>query len=207
MSRHLELMRLHDGELSAQDAAELERSLSDQDREILAGLEQLGTALRGLEREEVSRFAGVADSVMDAIEAAERPAAKVVPLAPRVESDPGLPRSRRRRSGSAAVVIGGLGLAAAAAAALWLGTPVEGPRAASPVASSVVAPPTPAETVRPAPEPVAELAEEDADPAATIEAVDFGNQGGSIFMVPAGAESTPVVWLVDDAVGARMEPL
>ena len=46
-----------------------------------------------------------------------------------------------------------------------------------------------------------------ADLAATIEAVDFGNRAGTIFMVPAGDQSTPVVWLVDEAPSGRMEPL
>ncbi|MCE7888933.1 MAG: hypothetical protein DYH12_04375, partial [Sorangiineae bacterium PRO1] len=93
-----------------------------------------------------------------------------------------------------------------AAAALWLSTPPPEPSAPLPVAAPVK-PSLPAEATSATPAPVAELTDEDVDPAATIEAVDFGNRGGSIFMVPAGAESTPVVWLVDEPAGARVEPL
>lgn len=205
MSRHLDLMRLHDGELSAEEAAELERSLSQEDRAVLGGLEQLGDVLRASEREELARFAGVADAVMAALEREQEPA-KVVPLRPRVEADPELPASRRRKGRSTPVVIAGLALAAAAATALWLSTPPPAPSAPLPVAAPVE-PSLPAQATSATPATVAELVEEDADPAATIEAVDFGNRGGSIFMVPAGAESTPVVWLVDDPAGARVEPL
>ena len=48
---------------------------------------------------------------------------------------------------------------------------------------------------------------DDGPPAASIEAVDFGNHPGTIFMVPAGDESTPVIWLEDEPAGARMERL
>jgi hypothetical protein len=65
--------------------------------------------------------------------------------------------------------------------------------------------PTPRETAS-AP---AEIAESEGTTAAAIESIDFGSQNGAIFMVPAGTETTPVVWLTDDAAedGDRMEPL
>lgn len=206
MSRQLDLMRLHDGELSLEEAAELERVLSDEDRAVLAGLEQVGDVVRALERANEGRSPELADAVMQAIEADAKPA-PVVPLAPRVEASPELPKVRRRHKTSAPVVITGLALAAAAAAALWMTTPAptDGP-VASVTVETPAAPPL-AEPGNPPAEPPAELAEEDGDPAATIEAVDFGNQGGSIFMVPAGQENTPVVWLVDEPASARMEPL
>lgn len=205
MSRQLDLMRLYDDELGPEEAAELEKSLTPEDRELLAGLEQVGDVVRALERDEVTRFEGVADAVLAAIEADPAPA-KVVPLGPRVESGGEAPSSRHRRARSGPVVILGLGLAAAAAAALWMSTPGPQPTTPAPVAVSV-RPAPPAEAPSAAPEPTAELGDEDADPAASIEAVDFGNQGGTIFMVPAGEESTPVVWLVDEPASARMEPL
>lgn len=47
----------------------------------------------------------------------------------------------------------------------------------------------------------------EAGPGAAIESVDFGGGGGSIFMVQAGQDTTPVVWLTDPHEEARGEPL
>ena len=144
MSRHRDLMRAYDAELTPEEAAELERSLSDEDRRVLAGLEQVGDVVRACEPEAV---------------------------------------------------------------ALWVTTPkAPAPSAPAPLAASFASPTAPVSPSAPT-ESLPEPPDEDADLAATIEAVDFGNQPGSIFMVPAGEESTPVVWLEDEPAGARMEPL
>ncbi|MBI3202552.1 MAG: hypothetical protein HYZ29_13510 [Myxococcales bacterium] len=203
MSRHHDLMRLYDGELDPETAAELERSLSDEDRRVLAGLDQVGEVVRAYEPEGLARFAGVADQVMAALDEPDRGA----PRRPEVVVELEPVRSRPKQRTSAPVVVAGLVLAAAAAVALWLSTPAAPTPSAAPLASATLGPAAPPAPITPAPDSPAETADEEADLAATIEAVDFGNQPGSIFMVPAGEESTPVVWLDDEPAGARMEPL
>jgi hypothetical protein len=195
MSEHIDLMRLHDSELSEEEAAELEHELTESELRVLEGLEDLGERIR-----EANSHASVdlTDSIMarldeDLVIAA--PPAPVVPLRP----------SRN----NSAWVAGGLVLAAAAAVAVWF-------TSRSPAPTPVAQKPAPAVAPTPSPEPlpkeaVAELAvAEDDDvsaPAASIEAVDFGNNNGTIFMVPSGEETTPVVWLADEGPGSRMEPL
>jgi hypothetical protein len=134
-----------------------------------------------------------------------RPALREIPGGADREPAPALEPGERR---SQVLFIVGIGLAAAAAVLLWVSFQGErqtpAPVAKAPTTS------VPTETPSPVAEgaPAVQLAQEDeAAPAASIEAVDFGNHGGSIFLVPAGEETTPVVWLVDDAQGGRMEPL
>jgi len=114
------------------------------------------------------------------------------------------PQPASRPAGRATVVVVGLALAAAAAAVLWVRSASPPPDPAPLPVASVHAPKP---EVPAPPPPAVETAEEEPSPAASIEAVDFGNSAGSIFMVPAGDETTPVVWLVDDPASARMEPL
>jgi hypothetical protein len=212
MSRHLDLMRLYDEEATAEERAELEASLTEEDVGVLAGLSQLTDVVRALEsvRAVEAVEIDVTDGVLGALEAEAAPA-NVVPLVPPVEKAPA-PSLALRKSGprSTTVAIAGLALAAAAATAVWLGArPSEttSQAAATAPAGQATSPGTSEPTPEPPVEPVAELADSDADPAAVIEAVDFGSGGGSIFLVPAGEETTPVVWLVDEPAGARMEPL
>lgn len=203
MSRHRDLMRAYDGELTPEEAAELERSLSDEDRRVLAGLEQVGDVVRACEPEAVARFAGVADQVMAALGESDVADSS----GPEVVIDRGPVRPVRKRATSTPVVVAGLSLAIAAAVALWVTTPkAPAPGVPVPLAASFASPPAPVSPSAPT-ESLLEPPDDDADLAATIEAVDFGNQPGSIFMVPAGDESTPVVWLEDEPAGARMEPL
>ncbi|MCK6534605.1 MAG: hypothetical protein L6Q84_16645 [Polyangiaceae bacterium] len=203
MSRHRDLMRAYDGELTPEEAAELERSLSDEDRRVLAGLEQVGDVVRACEPEAVARFAGVADQVMAALGESDVADSS----GPEVVVDRGPARPVRKRATSMPVVVAGLSLAIAAAVALWVTTPkAPAPSAPAPLGASFTSPTVPVSPSAPT-ESLLEPPDEDADLAATIEAVDFGNQPGSIFMVPAGDESTPVVWLEDEPAGARMEPL
>jgi hypothetical protein len=195
-------MRLHDGELGPEEASELEGGLSPEDLRVLAGLEQIGDVVRSYEPEALDRFEGVADQVMASLDRVDN----VVALGPRVEIATETlrpPRQRRTRSGP--VVAIGLALAAAAAAALWMTTPGGPPPETTASMAPLLAPPPRAPVADPSSPPAA--TDDDADLAATIEAVDFGNRAGTIFMVPAGDQSTPVVWLVDEAPSGRMEPL
>jgi len=206
MTRSRELMLLHDQELSAEEALDIEASLSDEERELLAGLEQVGDFVRAADQEKVDAFSGVADSVMAAIEADTARAAEPPGLRmPKLEAANDQVPVRARRNSN--VVWVGVGLAAAAAAAVWISTPAREPPAPLPVAAPVATPVPSATAPEPAPELAAEATEDDGAPAASIEAVDFGNQPGSIFMVPAGEETTPVVWLVDEPAAGRIEPL
>jgi anti-sigma factor RsiW len=182
------LMRLHDGELSDPEVRELERRLASdpQASSVLEGLHQIGDVVRALASERSAAADGIADSVLARIEAepcGSPPMSRPIPI-----------RSRWTLPAVAAT------LAAAAALFVWLG------RAPDPVESAPVATLQP----RPALEPsaAAPVSDEDIAPAVEIETVDFGSHNGAIFMVSAGSESTPVVWLNDDAPpGDRTEPL
>jgi hypothetical protein len=206
MSRHLELMKLHDDELEPDAARELEAELTDEELAVLEGLEQLGDVVRALADDASAPADGIADAVMERLSSAE-PAPELSLLAG--GAPVGRPAAREpaaAKSRAQVLLFSGLGLAAAALALLFIGSrgePEQPARVAEP--SLVTAP-----SSRPEPtaaEPELAAAEDEVAPAASIEAVDFGNQAGTIFLVPAGEETTPVVWLVDDAPGARMEPL
>ncbi len=198
MSREhdMELMRLHDDELTDEQRDAIEAALDDRDAGVLEGLSQLGEVLRVHSDARGAAGADIADSVMAALEAqADKPAPK-----PRVLSLP--PRAENSRRG---LVAGGLALAAAAAVAFGV-TQFAAPDAAPPPEVAE----TPRRVVDPGVlRPVAPaVVAEPAVPAA-IESIDFGTRNGAIFMVSAGEETTPVVWMTDDAAegGDRMEPL
>lgn len=188
-----DLMLLHDGELDAEAEAELLAQLeADEAAQVeLAGLQQLGDFLREAEATaEEPGFASVADAVLERLDEPALRSVEESPLEPKLE-----PAGRERGW----VVAVGVALAAAAAGLLWMrsGHPVESP---PPTANLV----QPAAEVPSAPGP-APVAEE--DPVAIV-SVDFGGNDGTIFVV--GDESTPVVWLADDAApaeGAKMGPL
>jgi hypothetical protein len=177
-SRALELMQLHDHELGEREAVELERSLTDEELAMLDGLgEQTGAHAGDIAAAVMARI----DEVPAAANAVRRLEA---PLA-----------SERRGRGK--VLAFGLALAAAAAAVLWLETSRH-PVAPAPVAQTTLRAPVP-EPPPPnvvAPPQAPESTEDEPAPAASIEAVDFGNNAG-----------TPVVWLVDEPAGGRMEQL
>jgi hypothetical protein len=188
-------MRYYDGELSEEEAAELERTLDGQSARVVAGLDQLGSVLRAVSERRSEAAGDIAGSVLERIAADEaQPAPAAVAIRPAA-----------RWVAPAAVAA----LALAASVALYLGSGQEPP---SPVARTASRATLPAEPVAPVvapPQPEAPTAEEeDVPPAVAIEAVDFGSHNGAIFMVSAGAEAeaTPVVWLTDDAA-PRTEPL
>jgi hypothetical protein len=187
--KHVDLMRLHDGELTEEEALELEAALAAEDRAVLNGLSDLGDRIR-LMNEHPS--VDLTDDIMARLD--EAPALQAAPV---VELRP-------RRTG--VYVAAALGLAAAAAVVLWFAN-AKSPETptARPTATPITTPsPTP-EIMPLQEEAVADLALPE-DEGAAIESVDFGNRNGTIFMVPAGEETTPVVWLADES-DARMEPL
>jgi Ni,Fe-hydrogenase maturation factor len=49
---------------------------------------------------------------------------------------------------------------------------------------------------------VATAADNDPEPAVSIDAVDFGANAGTIFYVPSDHGTTTVVWVSDDEAGA-----
>lgn len=192
------LMQHFDGELDGPDAEELERLLAEspEARALFRDFDTIGRVLRTSAEERSAPAADVADAVLARIER-EPPRLRVVPTVK--------PRA------SLATLVPALGLALAAAAAVAL---LVRPRPAVPVATAPVQTVLTAETPEPvpAPEEVAILEDDnDAEPGASIESVDFGDQGGTgtIFVVATGPQTTPVVWLSDDDVlgGARMRPL
>ncbi|MCA9627965.1 MAG: hypothetical protein KC766_09875 [Myxococcales bacterium] len=185
-----ELMLLHDGELDPDAESEaLERLRVDENAQAqLAGLEQLGDFLREAERAAAEpSFSSLADAVLERL---DEPA-----LRPLGESHQASSTHPERGW----VVAVGVVLAAAAAGLLWI-------RSSHPVESRPTANLSqPASPQAPSAERPAPVAEE--DPVAIV-SVDFGGNDGTIFVV--GDDSTPVVWLADDAVpaeDAKMGPL
>jgi hypothetical protein len=194
------VMRYFDGELSDEEAADVEarlnsdpdaaRLLTDLDR--LSGLIREDALTRGLRHDDL------ADAVMARLE--QQSAAPA-------SSRPKLVAPSRARRISAAV---GISVAMAAAAAVMVRVrSLPSPHADGHGTSSALIP-----RELPASDPLAVTSRFEEEPrgdapAAAIEAVDFGAHAGSIFMVPEGEETTPVVWLVDEpgpSLG-RMEPL
>jgi anti-sigma factor RsiW len=188
------LMRYVDGDLSPAEVEEVERRLESDPEAfaIVEGLDQLGDVVRALGEQRAEGAGDIAGAVLGRIEAAERSVTEPSPAS-----------GTRPLPGWALPAVAA-GLAAAAATAIWLATPTEAPL---PVARSMptVQPAGPAES-RPGP---TAAPEDDVAPAAAIEAVDFGSHNGAIFVVSAGNEATPVVWLTDDVAegGGRTEPL
>lgn len=175
------LMRYYDGELPPGEAAEVERALAEHPEAlaIVDGLAQLGDVVRALGDGRAGSADAIADDVMARLDATP-------PLA-------AVPRAATASRWTLPAV--GVTLAAAAAAALWLSRePLPEPL----VAQAPTAQPAPLAPPAPPPEPVF-APEEDTLPAVAIEAVDFGTHNGAIFMVSAGQDATPVVWLTDDA--------
>jgi anti-sigma factor RsiW len=185
---HTRLMRYYDGELDADDAAELEAELENdhEARELLAGLDQLSGFVRR--------------------EAAERPAPDLADaIMAQVAREP-----RQDRTLAEASPAGWRVIVPAAAAVLALAASValvnEFSRAPEEPVRTVHQPPliaVPPEEPALVPTVVAERE------AVAIETVDFGAREGTIFVMQEGEGSTPVVWLMDEPTppGGRMEPL
>lgn len=190
--RHRALMQHYDGEVSL-DAAEL----GDDDREVLAALGQLGDCVR-VWADEQSLEVDVADAVMARLD--ERPALRALPgggaPAPSPLASSAAPGGSTRSAW-------GWALGAAAAAALLIRLVTSESATTEPLLVAA-APATPTH------QPAAVLEEgQEPDPAAEIESIEFGASGGAIFLVSAGTENTPVVWLSDDGLegDVRKHPL
>jgi len=207
MSRHQELMKLADGELEPDVAERLSEELTDEELALLDGVEQVGDFVRALADHQAGAADDIADQVMAKIdEEGGRPALREIQGGANRETT-AVPEPGERRS--QVLFISGVVLAAAAAVLLWVSFHGESqaPSRVATAPTAVVPVATPSPVVGEGAPAVQVAQEDEAAPAASIEAVDFGNRAGTIFMVPAGEETTPVVWLVDDAPGARMEPL
>lgn len=216
----LRLMQLHDGELTSEETAELERQIAQdaEARGVLEGLDQLGDFVRafadaeartGWAAQEESELvdgvmARLADSDAGGVPAGPGPGPRAAGrqlVAPRVAA----PRW---------IAVGGA-LALAAAVMLAVGLGVKRGAGTIPSAAVALAPSVgPSAGAARAPGSVAAVGAADLEPSeppgVAIEMVDFGARSGTIFMVTSGEDSTtPVVWLVDEAPegGARVEPL
>jgi hypothetical protein len=211
---HRTLMRYHDGELSKEEAARVaERLGSDPESvEVLADLDRLGGHVREAALERASHHDDLVDAIMSRIQNADpaRPAQSAGSLPREGQVAPITAARRFGRSRSVPAVIAlSVTIAAAAAVALRINQAEKAAehaaRPSPPAAQEVAALPAPR------PSAAAEAAEglaADAPSAAAIEIVDFGANAGTIFLVPEGEETTPVVWLDDTAPSlGRMEPL
>ena len=189
------LMRYFDGELDAAEAREVEPWLegSEDGKLLLLAWGRVGDAVRAIGDDAGAAGATIADAVMARIGLSPKP---VAVFATR-------PRGARRWMAAAPAI--GLSLAAAAAVAFYLrpAPPPSGVQERVPVARAP-------DTVSNAAETASALAVAVAEPetGASIESVDFGAIGGTIFMVSSGQSSddseTPVVWLMDEPPPTRV---
>lgn len=189
--RHRALMQHYDGEVSLDDA-----ELGDDDREVLAALGQLGDCVRVWADEQ---SLDVADAVMARLD--ERPALQALPGGGAPAPSPPASSAAPARSTRSAW---GWALGAAAAAALLIRLVTSESATTEPLLVAAD-PPTPTQE----PAAVFEEVQPEPDPAAEIESIEFGASGGAIFLVSAGTENTPVVWLSDDGLegDVRKHPL
>jgi len=177
------LMRYLDGEASEDEAREVERWLEEsrEARALASDIEAVGAAVRAIADEKGAGGDSIADAVMRRLE---------LPASPRSLDEQ---RAKKRGAGKTSLLFPAIGVSLAAAAAVVFLLRSPAGDAGGPVAGARVDPSASSGTES------AEIAVivDDATGAA-IESVDFGAQNGTIFMVPSGAQVTPVVWLVDD---------
>lgn len=194
---HPQLMRYYDGELSPEEAADVEAALEKdpEAQRVFEGLEQLSAFVRLHEREQAVSDGGLTDAIM----------ARIAQGGTRTESTPPeVARGPWRNIVPAAAAV----LALAASVAL-----VNELSKDSRTTAPVVEQPSAASEQPQAPalfeEPAAEQVLAETGPAVAIETVDFGAREGTIFLLQEGEGSTPVVWLMDEPApaGGRMEPL
>jgi anti-sigma factor RsiW len=197
-----ELMMLADGELAPERRAEVEAWLSKSDvtaaAESVEAIRQVGDFVRSY-AESTTRQFDVAEEVMARIATADAGQS-----GSSTASGTNVRRLARRRSRAGAFLgFASFAIAAAAAAVVWLSSRHSAVDAGKPRAAlSAVGIPL-------SPDPESQESGVEDPGGASILAVDFGTQNGSIFMVNAGHDVTPVVWLLDDSgeSGDRMEPL
>lgn len=207
------LMELYDDELGPEEAAELEQRLADDPdaAAVVRGLEQVGSVLREAAEADGALADDIAVRVMACIEAEESASSMGAPTG--AGEAPGGVLVTGRWRHAVPVVAGVLALAAAALLVARWGAPthrsvIEGatahPSAQAMQPRHVDKPAAGATKAKPGGAVAA-----DSPPPVAIETVDFGSHDGAIFMVSAGSDSTPVVWLTDEpaAAGGRTKPL
>lgn len=216
---HLTLMRYFDGELSPEEAAEVERQLQRDPaaRRVADELDLLGDVVRDAALERAALHDDLIDSVMARLDA-ETPAgpAEVRQLPTSLDAA----RARRgpvaARSPMKVAALVGVSLALAAGAAMVL-------RTSRPETTELVSQRPGPSLPMPGLEPrdphelaagaadAAERAVSESSASASIETVDFGSSAGTIFLAGEedGEETTPVVWVMDEPGPSpgRMEPL
>ncbi len=211
--RHDRLMLLHDDELGVEEAEELSQRIAG-DAEaagVLRGMEQVGSLLREAADARGAGADDIALRVMACIDAeSAAPGGQALPPPAEAGNARLVPLQRRWRH-ALPVATGMLALAAAAVLLVRSGTLAHHPVVDSPASATAQAmQPTQAvkgpAALAPKPEAKAHAAD---SPSVAIETVDFGSHDGAIFMVSAGHDSTPVVWLTDEpaAHGGKTEPL
>ncbi len=200
-----ELMRLHDGELSDDERAELEAALDDEAKKKLAGLEAIGRVLNA-RADADTRADGIADAVMAAIDSetndsSDANAAGARPARPGERRRHGeLPRARPANDNVRSIfAVAALAAAAAAALFMWGKSQPDDLSAARAPAPVEI----PAEATKPSVPPAAtasapsEVAASAVPNTVEVASLDLGAQEGSVFYVPgdAGEGATTVVWI------------
>ena len=199
----LELMAYADGELDDPRRAQVEAFLavSPDAQAKLAGLRVVGDVVRELAREPASGAADVdlTDAILAHVEREALPARKRLP---RVEVGAPPPRSRRSANDNAFRIFSFAAAAVAVAAGvmIWARTEPAAPLVALGVPSRAV---SIGAAPGPMPSHAAAAYEAEAEVGASIAAVDFGSNTGSIFYVPAGLAMTTVVWVAETGPGEQ----
>jgi negative regulator of sigma E activity len=203
-----DVMAAYDGELASDEAGRVLRE--PRARALHAGLEQLGSAVREAYERRLPDvdltdriFERIAREELAAPGASQSKAEPVpVPIAERRERRRGWRSARAYGAFAAAAALtlalgSGVGWLRFGSASLSAQAPAGGTRMSASAGVSAGARLDPEGSVS-GPGLAASEAEEPA--AVAIETVDFGERGGTIFMVPAAdGHVTPVVWLEDAA--------
>jgi len=207
------LMLLYDDELGADEAALLEQRLADDpdSAAVLRGLEQVGSLLREAAEDQGAAADDIVIGVLaciDAEESAEATGSLETPDDSGSRGESNVTPLPRRWRHAVPAFAGVLALAAAAVLVFQSGVLSHHPAGPDRASTQAMQPQQAAKRESPA-LPVAQPAVADSPPPVAIETVDFGSHDGAIFMVSAGQDSTPVVWLTDEPAdqGGRTKPL
>jgi anti-sigma factor RsiW len=186
-------MAYADGELDEPRRAEVEAWLATarDGRAKLAALGLVGALVREDAVDRAAAGEGIADAVMARL---AQPAA--------APSRPARERAPRAANDNVARIFTLAAAAVAVAAGLTIWARVEG---SAPPVSHGAATGLPALTSQGAPPPTSSTPAVDGEPevGATIAAVDFGSNAGSIFYVPSGVATTTVLWVAEDVAGEQ----
>lgn len=192
----LELMAYGDGELDDVRRAEVEAYLltSPAARAKIASLELVGELLREHERDAVAPSEDLVDAIMRRVKAAPEDVSHGSPALVAA------PRSRRAANDNTVRIFAVAAAAVAMAAGLAIWARVDGPPLPSafgvPSGRAVVSAALLSDSSH-----VAVSVETEAEVGASVAAVDFGSNTGSIFYVPNAATVTTVVWVAENVSG------